>query len=164
METVWLDNIVQHQPRRWLPDSFPNYEELLTAAVDSAVARPGAPDDLNNWRWGRYNAVDIQNPILGQIPLLKRWTGPGWHEQSGSPYTVKAVTEAYGPSERITDDLSNFDQSTFNLVTGEAGNFLSPYYLDQWDAWYRDYTFPWPFSIEGVQKAAAHHLVLQPGK
>ncbi len=164
METVWLDNIVQHQPKRWLPDAYANYDELLTTAVESAVSGPDGPLDLNSWKWGKFNAVEIQNPVLGQLPLLKRWTGPGWKEQSGSAYTVKAVAKTYGPSERITDDLANLDQSTLNLVTGEAGNFLSPYYMDQWEAWYTNFTFPWVFSPQAVQQATAHQLVVEPGK
>ena len=164
METVWLDNIVQHQPKRWLPDAYASYDELLAAAVERAVSGPDAPQDLNSWKWGKVNAVEIQNPVLGHIPLLKRWTGPGWKEQSGSAYTVKAVTGTYGPSERITDDLANLDQSTLNLVTGEAGSFLSPYYMDQWEAWYTNFTFPWAFSPQAVQQATVHQVVLEPGK
>ena len=33
-------------------------------------------------------------------------------------------------------------------MTGEAGNFLSPYYMDQWKAWYEGYTFKLPYSAE----------------
>jgi penicillin G amidase len=162
METVWLENVVQHQPKRWLPDRYANYDELLSAAVESAVQDPGAPNHLNAWKWGKFNSVEIQNPVLGKVPLLSRWTGPGIREQSGSPYTVKAAAQTYGPSERITVDLANLDQSTLNLVTGEAGNFLSPYYLDQWDAWYNNFTFPWPFSPAATDQASAHRLVLTP--
>ena len=164
LETVWLDNVVQRRPKRWLPAAYASYDELLAAAVETAITRSDAPPDLNSWKWGRVNAVEIQNPVLGRIPFLRRWTGPGWKEQSGSEYTVKAVTGAYGPSERITDDLANLDQSTLNLVTGEAGNFLSPYYLDQWDAWYTNFTFPWVFSPQAVQQATVHELLLEPGK
>lgn len=162
METVWLDNVLQHQPKRWLPDAYANYDELLAAAVVAAVTGPGAPPDLNSWRWGRFNTVEIQNPVLGQIPILQHWTGPGLHEQSGSPYTVNAMGKTYGPSERMTVDLADLDESTLNLVTGEAGNFLSAYYMDQWDAWYKGFTFPWPYSPAAAQKARAHELILEP--
>jgi penicillin G amidase len=117
---------------------------------------------LNSWKWGGFNPVEIQHPILGEIPLLRRWSGPGRQEQSGSSYTVKAVTRAEGPSERMTVDLSNLDDSTLNLVTGEAGNFLSPYYMDQWKAWYEGYTFTLPFSHAAVEKTRAHEVVLEP--
>jgi len=163
MKTIWLENIVQRQPSRWLPTGYANYDELLTAAVEGAVDNPTVPTNLNTWEWGQVNAVSIEHPVLGRIPILRRWTGPGLKEQSGSQYTVKAVTRTHGPSERMTVDLANLDQSTFNLVTGEAGNFGSPYYLDQWNAWYQNFTFPWPFSPEAITKSRAHELRLEPG-
>ncbi|MBV8051536.1 MAG: penicillin acylase family protein, partial [Acidobacteriaceae bacterium] len=163
-ETVWLDNIVEHQPRRWLPDSYANYDELMAAAVQAAVQDPSAPQDLNTWRWGTVDALDLNNPVLGQIPVLRRWTGPGVQEQSGSAYTVKAVTPTHGPSERITVNLADLDQSTLNLVTGEAGNFPSPYYMDQWNAWYKNFTFEWPFSADAISRTSTHTLTLTPGK
>jgi len=164
MSSVWIEYVVQHQPKRWLPDAYPNYEELLTAAVEAAVTGKDAPENLNTWKWGEVNAVDIQNPVLGEVPALSHWAGPGRHEQSGSHFTVKAVTTKEGPSERMTVDLSDLDHSTLNLVTGEAGNFISPYYMDQWDAWYNNTTFIWPFSDAAVKKASKHRLVMHPGK
>ena len=161
MDTVWLENVVQHQPKRWLPGTSPNYDELLTAAVESAVTAPKVPANLNAWKWGSFNPVEIQHPILGRVPVLRRWSAPGVREQSGSQFTVKAVSRTHGPSERMTVDLSDLDHSTLNLVTGEAGNFLSPYYLDQWKAWYQNSTFAWPFSQPVVQKASVHRLVLE---
>jgi len=162
MQSVWLENILQHQPKRWLPESYGNYEDLLAAAVEAAVSGPEAPQDLASWHWGGFHPVEIQHPILGRIPLLQRWTGPGIQPQSGSGYTVKAVSRSHGPSERLTVDLSDLDQSTLNLVTGEAGNFLSPYYIDQWKAWYEGYTFKLPFTQPAVTAARQHVLTLEP--
>jgi penicillin amidase len=161
-QSVWLETILMHQPKRWLPEKYATYDELLTAAVDAASNDPALPKDLKQWKWGSYRAVHIQHPILGEIPILNRWTGPGTQPQSGSGYTVKAVSKSHGPSERLTVDLSNLDQTTLNLVTGQGGNFLSPYYMDQWQAWYRGFTFPLPYSAEAVKHAQAHQLTLQP--
>jgi len=162
--SVWMENILLHRPKRWLPDKYPNYDELLTAAVEAAVNQPQAPKDLASWRWGAFNAVEIQHPILGKIPLIKYWSGPGVKEQSGSGYTVKAVTTFHGPSERFTANLADLDQSTLNTVTGQGGNFLSPYYMDQWQAWYEGTTFTLPFSAKAVRAAKEHQLTLAPTK
>jgi penicillin amidase len=162
--SVWLENILLHHPKRWLPEKYPNYEDLLTAAVEAAVNDPDAPKDLASWHWGSFNALEIQHPVLGKIPLIKRWAGPGVREQSGSGYTVKAVTRHHGPSERFTANLADLDQSTLNIVTGQGGNFLSPYYMDQWKAWYEGTTFTLPFSPGAVERAKAHRLVLEPGR
>jgi penicillin amidase len=161
MRTVWLQNVILHQPKRWLPEKYPNYDELLTAAVDSAVNGPDVPADLASWHWGKVNALDIEHPVLGKIPLIGRWTAPGEREQSGSGYTVKAVTRHHGPSERFTANLADLDQSTLNTVTGQGGNFLSPYYMDQWNAWYQGSTFALPFSSQAVEASRAHRLVLE---
>ena len=162
METVWLQNVMLHQPKRWLPEKYSNYDELLTAAVEAAVNGPDAPKDLGAWRWGRVNAIAIEHPVLGKIPGLERWTAPGIKEQSGSGYTVKAVTRHHGPSERFTANLADLDQSTLNTVTGQDGNFLSPYYMDQWKAWYEGSTYALPFTQQAVEASRVHRLVLQP--
>jgi len=107
METVWLEDVLSHQPARWLPPNYSSYDDLLAAAVEEVVKK--APADLNSWKWGPENSVTIQNPVLGRIPFIRLWTGPGENPQSGSGYTVKASGRDYGPSERFTTDLSNLD-------------------------------------------------------
>ncbi len=166
MQSVWLENVVHHQPERWLPPAYSSYDELLTAAVEASVdapldAKDAAPRDLTSWKWGEFRPVEIQHPILGRMPLVRRWSGPGLQPQSGSGYTVKAVSRSHGPSERLTVDLSDLDQTTLNLVTGEAGNFLSPYYMDQWKAWYEGYTFKLPYSEKAVAESKQHELVMK---
>ena len=37
MRSVWMENILSHQPARWLPAKYADYNELLAAAVDAAV-------------------------------------------------------------------------------------------------------------------------------
>ncbi len=162
--SIWLENVLEKQPRRWLPEDYKTYESLLAAAVEAAVNQPEAPKDLTQWRWGRFSPIDIEHPVLGRLPLIGRWTGPGLHEQSGGGLTVKQVGRTFGPSERFTADLANFDQSTLNTVTGQGGNFLSPYYMDQWNAWYEGTTFALPFSKEAVERSKAHELVLEPAR
>ena len=166
MQSVWLENVVHHQPERWLPSAYGSYDDLLAAAVDAAVSGPPdsrdhAPEDLAAWKWGDFRPVEIRHPILGRMPLLQRWSGPGVQAQSGSSYTVKAVSRTHGPSERLTVDMADLDQTTLNLVTGEAGNFLSPYYMDQWKAWYEGYTFKLPFSEKAVAESKRHELVMR---
>jgi penicillin G amidase len=162
--SIWLENVLAKQPPRWLPNGYPNYESLLAAAVGAAVNEPEAPKDLTQWRWGTLAPIDIEHPVLNRLPLVGRWTGPGLHEQSGGSLTIKQVGRTFGPSERYTADLADFDQSTLNTVTGQGGNFLSPYYMDQWHAWYEGTTFSLPFTKQAVEKTAGHRLVLEVGK
>jgi penicillin G amidase len=160
--SIWLENVLAKQPPRWLPTGYANYEAVLAAAVEDAVKEPDAPKDLAKWRWGTFAPIDIEHPVLGRLPLVGRWTAPGWHEQSGGGLTIKQVGRTFGPSERYTADLADLDQSTLNTVTGQGGNFLSPYYMDQWKAWYEGTTFVLPFTKQAVEKAAGHRLELEP--
>ena len=160
--SIWLVNVLEKQPKAWLPEVQANYDMLLAAAVEAAVNHPDAPPDLAKWRWGAFAPIDIEHPVLGRLPLIGRWTAPGLHDQSGNGVTVKQVGRTFGPSERYTADLSNFDRSTLNTVTGQGGNLLSPYYMDQWKAWYEGTTFVLPFSNQAVDKAKAHELHLRP--
>ena len=162
MSTVWLENVLSKQPARWLPPGYSDYGALLTAAVESALKQSDAPADLAQWKWGKTFPVEIDHPVLGQLPLIGRLTGPGSHAQSGDSYTVKAAGRHFGPSERLTWNFADFDDSTLNVVTGESGVFLSPHYMDQWAAWYEGLTFALPFSAAAVERHRTHEMTLQP--
>jgi penicillin G amidase len=162
---VALENIVDKQPDRWLPPGYANFNDLLAAAVEKAVQ--DAPHDLKSWKYGEAYPVVINHPIFSGIPILHGHmsiAGPGSHPQSGGGYTVKQVGRGFGPSERMTVDFSNLDGSTFNIVLGESGQPFSPYYMDQWDAWYTNKTFTLAYSDGAVTNAKAHELRLEPQK
>jgi penicillin amidase len=162
MSSVWLENVLLKQPKRWLPANYADYDGALVAAVEAVVAAPDTPSDLTQWHWGKASPLCIQHPVLGHLPLINRWTGPGLVEQAGGAFTVKQSGRDLGPSERMTVDFSDLDQTTLNLVTGEAGNFLSPYYIDQWKAWYDGTTMTVPFSSAAVERTKKHRLALEP--
>jgi penicillin G amidase len=175
MSSVWLENVLTKQPARWLPSEYADYGSLLTTAVENVVKQTDlstesgyqsvahAPADLAQWKWGKNYPVEINHLVLGQLPLVGRFAGPGLHPLSGDGFTVKAVNRGFGPSERLTWNFANFDQSTLNVVTGESGIFLSPYYMDQWPAWYGGSTFVLPFSLAAVEQHKKHDMTLQPG-
>jgi penicillin G amidase len=174
MSSIWLENVLSKQPARWLPSGYPDYESLLTAALENAVRQTAlvvntpandvslAPSNLNQWKWGKNYPVEIDHLVLRHLPVVGLFTGPGTHPLSGSGLTVKAVGRGFGPSERLTWNFANFDESRLNLVTGESGIFLSPYYMDQWTAWYGGATFVFPFSQAAVEHHRAHEMTLEP--
>jgi len=157
-----LENIITHRPPRWLPQGYSSYDDVLVAAVAKTVDSERAPRDLKNWHWGDQLPVQVQHPLFASIPVLSRFSGTGSHPQSGSGSTVKQVGSDFGPSERLTVDFSNLDQSTLNIVIGQSGHLLSPHYKDQFAAWYQGSTFLLPFSEAAVDKNAEHRLTLAP--
>ncbi len=120
MRSVWLESILLRHRHAGCRTN-PNYEELLAAAVDAAVGDSAVPKDLASWRWGAFNVVEIQHPILGKIAVVRHWSGPGLQEQSGGYYTV---AKAYTPPRAfraLHRESCGPDQSTLNTVTGRAG-------------------------------------------
>jgi len=160
MKTVWLENAVAFQPARWLPGEYTSWDALLEASVEAAVKDPDAPQNLANWKYGDYATVQIAHPVFGKIPLLKKFATTEKLPQSGNGITVKQVGGMFAPSERFTADFADLDQSTLNIVNGQSGNLFSPYFNDQFQAWYRGTTFGLPFKPETVDRTAAHRLTL----
>lgn len=160
------EQIIMHTPARWLPAHYANWDEFLTAAVNQGLLDAHAPFDLSKWQYGQSHPVDIEHPLFSQSPLLQRLigipTGTGPQPQSGDTTTVKQVGRTFGPSERFTADLSDLDHSTLNVVLGQSGNPSSPWFMDQWPAWYKGTTFVLPFSDNAVSAAATHTLTLTP--
>ena len=160
------EQIIMHTPDRWLPPGFTNWNELLTAAVSRGLINAQAPNDLSHWKQGQASPVDIEHPIYSRSTFLRALidmpTGTGIKPQSGDGSTIKQVGRTFGPSERLTVDLSDLDRSTLNLVLGESGNPASPWFLDQWPAWYNGTTFPMPFTTPAVNAATKHSLILKP--
>jgi penicillin amidase len=165
-KTYAAEQIVMHTPDRWLPPGYSNWNELLTAAVSRGLADAHAPGDLSTWTHGKAYPIDIEHPIFSKSRLLRAFiklpTGTGVQPQSGDASTIKQVGRSFGPSERFTADLSDLDRSTFNLVLGESGNPASPWFMDQWPAWYNGTTFLMPYTTAAVNATTRHTLTLQP--
>jgi penicillin amidase len=156
------EEIIMHAGPDWLPTAYKSWDNLLTDAVRKGMAAGKAPADVAQWTYGSWHMVDIEHPLAAFLPLLGRMAGTGAQPQSGDTTTVKQVGRAFGPSQRFTMDWSNVDGSTENIVLGESGNPLSPYFRDQWNDWYGGTTFAFPFSPAAVNAVAKHTLRLLP--
>ncbi len=159
----WL---IMHTPSRWLPKTYATWDDLLATAVAEGLRATKAPSDLSKWQYGQLRPINIEHPIFGQSSILQSLiglpTGTGIQPQSGDDVTVKQVGRTFGPSERFTADLANLDHSTLNLVLGESANPASPWFMDQWPAWYHGTTFTLPFTNAAVDATTTHTLTLNP--
>jgi len=160
--SVALEKIITTRPARWLPKSYSDFDALMAAAVQAAIDDKDAPKDLRTWKYGTAYPVQIEHPLFGTVPLLRSLAGPGIHPQAGSGLTVKAAGRGFGASQRATYDLSDLDASNLNIVVGQSGQLFSPYYQDQFSAWYSGKSFPLAFSESAVNAAAKHRLTLKP--
>jgi penicillin amidase len=156
------EEIVMHAKTDWLPPGYKNWDALLTEAVRKGMKDGKASGDVTRWAYGSWHVVDIEHPLAGFLPLVGRVAGTGAQPLSGDTTTVKQVGRDFGPSQRFTMDWSNIDGSTENIVLGESGNPLSPYFRDQWNDWYGGTTFAFPFTPPAVAAQTRHTLHLLP--
>ena len=165
-DKVFLENVLRERPPRWLPQGFAGYDELLMASADEAVAelqKHTRSARSAAWDWGRINYLFIPHP-LGRTGILRLFLSIGPLEQSGSVDTVKAMGHGHGPSMRFVADLANFDDSLMEITTGESGQYGSPYYRDQFPAWYEGRGLPETFSAAAEEGARVHRLRLLPNE
>lgn len=156
------EQILMNEPPAWLPPHYASWDDFLAGLVRQGIDQAHAPSDLRLWRYGYAHPVDIEHPLFGLLPWFKDWTGTGVQPQSGDGTTVKQVGRTFGPSQRFTIDWSSVDAATENIVMGQSGNPLSPYYRDQWPYWYGGTTFVLPFTDQAVTAATVHTLRLEP--
>ena len=115
--------------------------------------KAGLPDGPEN----RDGARESQClTFFADLGWCKCW---GWFKAEAARASRRKRSKTRGSFAKSS---ANFDESTLNIVTGESGIFLSPYYLDQWQAWYGGSTFPFPFSTQAVQHAKKHEMKLVP--
>jgi penicillin amidase len=153
-----LEQLLRSRPTDW----FPDYDQLLLRSFVDALeeGRRIQGRDVKKWNYGAYNQLLIPHPIGHHLPLVAKYFDIGPVPMSGSGITVAQITPELGPSMRMTIDLSNFDNSRQNIVTGQSGHLLSSHYKDQWDAYYTGRSFPMPF--RNLQPE--HTLLIEPEK
>jgi penicillin amidase len=167
MSTIFLENVLANNWTRWLPPGDSSFEETLIKSLEEGVKRiPSRVGSRSHdaWKWGNTIPLTFYHPLGQGFPLLGRLFDVGPFPQAGTATTVKATTSRHGPSMRMVVDLSNLDHSVQNITLGESGQAFSPYYQDQFDAWYNGRSFPMSFSDAAVEQATVHKLVLRPEK
>jgi penicillin amidase len=167
MSTIFLANALANNWTRWLPPGDSSFEETLIKSLEEGVKRiPSRVGSRSHdaWKWGNTVPLTFYHPLGQGGRLLGRLLDVGPFPQAGTSTTVKATTSRHGPSMRMVADLSNLDQSVQNITLGESGQVFSPYYKDQFDAWYDGRSFPMCFSDAAVEQATVHRLVLGPEK
>jgi penicillin G amidase len=135
---------------------------LIAAAVRKGMADNHAPLSLRDWTYGSQHVINVQHPLYAMLPFFRRSTSTGPHQLWGDKTTLNHVRGLLGASQRLTVDWSNLDGSTENIVMGESGDPLSPYFLDQFPSWYAGKTFPLPFTESAVTASTRHTLRLVP--
>jgi penicillin amidase len=161
---AFLQRILTERPARWLPAQFKNYDELLAAAADEAVARlekQSKDPNPEDWAWKRFNYLDMLHPI-GREGILKKLLSLSDQPQSGTEYSPRAASRHHGPSERLVANPANWDQSIILIPAGQSGQPGSEHYTDQFPYWFEGKAIYGPFTDAAEAKTKKHTLALNP--
>jgi penicillin amidase len=138
-----IEQLLRERPADWFPDYDALLVNCLTAAVNEGQKSQGSR--VSRWDYGQYMGLKIENPVLGQVPLIGKYFDVGPVPMSGSANTIKQTSRTLGPSLRVIVDFGDFERSLENITVGESGHVLSRHYKDQWSAYYGGTSFPMQF-------------------
>lgn len=129
-----IERILAERPKGWFKDYDAWLMDSLAKAVGEGVKIQGS--NVSRWDYGQYIELEIENAVLGKIPVIGKYFNVGPVSMSGSSLSVKQVSGRVMPSFRMVVDFANLDGSLANIPLGESGHFFSPHYKDQFDAYY----------------------------
>ena len=149
-------------------------DEMLLGAAEDALAELTKlqGSDPAKWRWGKLHAITLTHGTFGEsgIGPIEALFNRGPYEASGGSGVVNATGWALGegyatstvPSMRMVIDVSDWDASTWQNLTGQSGHAFHPHYTDQTEGWAKGEQYAWAFTPEAVTAAAKDTLTLTP--
>jgi penicillin amidase len=144
MAPAMIEKLLRTRPPGWFPDWDNAILQSLEAGLQDGRKMQGR--DPSRWIYGRQTQLLLANPVGRHLPLVGRLFNIGPVPMSGSPTTVKQLTNGVGPSMRLDADLSDWDHSLLEGTTGQSGEVLSSHYKDQWEHYYYARSFPMQFN------------------
>jgi penicillin G amidase len=139
-----IEKLLRERPAGW----FRDYDEMLLRALADAdeEATRIQGHDPKRWRYGAWLRVEIDHPVIHQIPFIGKYFDIGPLPMSGSGTSVKQTTRVLMPSMRMTAEPGDWDHSLLNELTGQSGQILSRHYRDQWPDYYAGRSYPMQFN------------------
>ncbi|MDP3952564.1 penicillin acylase family protein [Microbacterium sp.] len=149
-------------------------EEMLALSAEQAYDELAGlqGSTVSRWNWGNLHAITLTSDTLGSsgIAPIEALFNRGPYPVGGGPSVVNATGWELGegyttttvPSMRMVIDLSDFDASSWNHLTGASGHAFHPHYVDQTENWSTGIQTPWAFTPDAVDEATVDTLVLTP--
>ncbi|HET8927315.1 MAG TPA: penicillin acylase family protein [Microbacterium sp.] len=169
-----VDTLLDQPDSPWWADAGGSRDAVLAEVAVDAYERlvELQGEKAQGWNWGSLHALTLTSGTFGSsgIAPIEWLFNRGPFPVGGGSSVVDATGWVVGesfetvtvPSMRMIVDLSDFDLSSWNHLTGNSGHAFHPNYIDQTDDWAHAQLSPWPFSRAAVKAAAAHTLVLEP--
>jgi len=149
-------------------------KDMLERTAEGAYERLAKlqGDEPERWNWGQLHALTLTSGTFGSsgIAPIEWLFNRGPYPVGGGSSIANATGWTLGegfetvtvPSMRMIVDLSDFDASGWNHLTGASGHAFHKNYVDQIETWQRIETTPWAFTPEAVDAATTDTLTLVP--
>lgn len=127
------------RPPHLLNSRFASYDELLLTAIREVVneLRASHGGDLRRATWGDRANRPVQHMFSSVIPGLSRWLDASMTGCSGGENMPRIHDGGGGACERLVVSPGHEEQGLFQMLGGQSGHFLSPYYRAGHEAWVR---------------------------
>ena len=162
----WCDNVTTA--------ALENCEEMIQTAADQAIKwlKANYGPDPANWKWKNSHIAHHKHSAFSGIPVLGELFDIK-HPHSGGPYTVMQANttlrdddspfkENHGAAFRAIFDLSQLDNSSVIISTGQSGNRLSKHYASFNRLWANGEYVDLPLTLKEIEKITRQKLVLAP--
>ena len=150
-------------------------DEMLAKAAEQAYHRlvELQGDNPDRWNWGSLHAITLTHGTFGSsgVGAMEWLFNRGPYPVGGGTSATNATGWSLGtgsfatdwvPSMRMIVDLSDFDASRWNHLTGASGHAFHPNYTDQAATWKKAQLTPWAWSKDAVAASTTHTLTLSP--
>jgi penicillin amidase len=149
--------LVERRPAHLVPAPHGDWDALVAAAVDTAMARleaTGRPQSA--WTWGARNTAAIEHPFAAVLPWLRSRLAAPADQLPGDSNLPRVQHPTSGASERLVVSPGREQEGLFHMPGGQSGHPLSPFFLAGHDDWVHGRPTPL------LPQAARHRLVLTP--
>jgi penicillin amidase len=143
MAPAVVERLLRERPASWFADYKALVLRCFADGMEEGQRMQGT--DPTRWKWGKFMYLEVDNPVVGQVPWVGKYFDLGPVAMSGASTTIKQTTRKLGPSDRMNASLGDWDASLMNLPIGESGHIASTHYRDEWDAYYNGTSFPMQF-------------------
>ncbi|WP_045389493.1 penicillin acylase family protein [Falsirhodobacter sp. alg1] len=128
-------------------------------------------DNIDSWRWGDAHQATHDDPVLGNLPILRYLVNIRQSTSGGDDTLNRGVTKGYGvdPFQNVHGagyrgvyDFADPDSSVFITATGQSGHPLSRFYDDFGGLWRRGEYVPMSLDADLARAAAVGITHLTP--
>ncbi|WP_347449486.1 penicillin acylase family protein [Pantoea stewartii] len=139
---------------KWVPEGKRSWEDFTRLTLSIAWHEMAA----GHTTWGDINRSNYAHPLAKSLPLVGRYLRSPAVALSGDNNVIHVSRPSFGASERMVVSPGDEQHAILNLPSGQSGNPLSPWWLNNFSDWTQGY------AQSMLPGKAKHQLILEGSK